>query len=585
MRYEKQILAAYEKIGFSPRDKQLAQIDLILTSFLDEEVKTITLSAPTGTGKSIIGSVVAEVLHQIKHPEMEEGASFLLTATNALAKQYHDTFTDENNPRNLTFFNIKGAGNYVCEALSTPEEPQTAESCSIILFKKSGMDNVINQFCEPCEYAWSRTAKVKARHLITNYSYYFVDRMYSQHPMPKRTLCVFDEAHLLNDLFTEHNAIYFSEKRIKSTIEEVSEALSLGHTEVFKSLKLIYQALMDGKINEKNYKQYLELLLESYKEISESAKKAAEQNFRSQSKYLKLSRIGKKYFNLGCKIDDLFLFDYPHVFDYKEKNPKIGNHENEVSVKPIFIGEMFAALENAEHNLIMSATISESFAKRTMTLEGKVKHIRLEPSFPPENKKMIFFKPMALNYNTMKDPEVIKKLGANAYQIVEHHTKMGERGIILAPSFNIVQSIAQVLNVMKISAKIFEHQRGQKLADVLAEFKLYDNGPAVLLTPSGFEGLDLPGELSRYQIIIKAPYGSLGDKRIKVILDSYPDIYALQTLMKITQGAGRSVRSSTDYATTYCLDTGIQRLWTAKNNEWSDEFKTSFSSILGPAED
>jgi Rad3-related DNA helicase len=50
--------------------------------------------------------------------------------------------------------------------------------------------------------------------------------------------------------------------------------------------------------------------------------------------------------------------------------------------------------------------------------------------------------------------------------------------------------------------------------------------------------------------------------------------------MKVTQGAGRSVRAMDDFATTYMLDQGIQRLWTAKNNEWADEFRTSFSSTL-----
>ena len=114
--------------------------------------------------------------------------------------------------------------------------------------------------------------------------------------------------------------------------------------------------------------------------------------------------------------------------------------------------------------------------------------------------------------------------------------------------------------------------------EVLEQFKAY-KGPAVILTPSGFEGIDLPGDLSRFQILCKAPFGSLGDKRVAHILNVYPDIYSLTTLMKVTQGAGRSVRSAEDWATTYCLDMGIQRLW-SKNNAWADEFSTSYTSQL-----
>jgi Rad3-related DNA helicase len=580
MRYEQQILAAYDRLGFEPRDNQVQYINDICVAFLDEKFKNVILSAPTGTGKSIIGAVVSEVVHAIKYPDKKEGASFMLTATNVLAHQYHDTFGDEDGVEwSGQFHVLMGAGNYECGALSTPTEPQTAESCAIQLFRKSGMQDIMDKYCGRCEYQISRARKDKARHLITNYARYFIDRMYATTPMPKRSVCVFDEAHLLNDLFVEHNAIYFSEKRLAQSAEEVSEALSLGNTDVFKTLKQVREHMMAGKITEKNYETYLRELLATYNEISEAAKKEADRHVRAPAKYLKLSKLSKKYYNLGCKIDDLFTFGYPHVFEHKAKDLKKQQNEHEISVKPIFIGEMFEALDNADHNLLMSATISELYAKRTMTLPDTTKHIRLPPQFPPENKEVVFFKPMGLNYTSMKDPETVKKLCANVYMIVKHHTDLGERGIVLAPSFNVVQSVAGTLRGVGIKTRIFEHQRGQKLAELLEDFKNYDGGPALLITPSGFEGLDLPGDLSRFQIIVKAPFASLGDKRIEHILNVYPDIYSMIALMKIVQGAGRSVRSKEDHAVTYMLDTAIQRLW-GKNNEWSGEFSTSFRSTV-----
>jgi ATP-dependent DNA helicase DinG len=579
MRYEKQILESYARIGYQARDNQVEHINQVIVAFLDEGYKNVILSAPTGTGKSIIGAVVSDVIQTIRYPDEHAGASFILSATNALLDQYAESFIDETSPDD-NFNVIKGANNYVCSALSTADEPQTAEHCAIRLFQKSGMDDVIQTHCNNCEFQHARSMKPKTRHLITNYAYYFVDRMYSQAPMPKRAVCVFDEVHLLNDLFTEHNAIYFSEKRIKQMAEEVSAELSLGNSDVFKNLKMIRDDMMAGKINEKNQETYLRTLLATYNKISDTAKVEAERNVRNQSKYLKLNKLAKKYFNLGCKIDDLFTFEYPSVFEYKEKDPKKGQNEHEISVKPIFIGEMFEALDNADHNLLMSATISELYAKRTMSLPGTTKHIRLSPQFPPENKKVIFFKPQSLNYTSMKDPATIKKLCATAYQIVDHHTKLGDRGIILCPSFNVVESISASLRLMNGGYKVFEHCRGEKLADWLEAFKSYTGGPAVLLTPSGFEGVDLPGDLSRYQIVVKMPFASLGDKRIKVILDTYPDIYGLMALQKVVQGAGRSVRSKEDHAVTYILDTAAQRAFMAKDNEWKDEFSVSFSSQL-----
>lgn len=581
MKYETEMRAAFSKLGFVPRGNQLADIDQILISFLDEGFKTIVLSAPTGTGKSVIGAVVSEVIHSIKNPGAVAGASFLLTPTIALQEQYVKSFEKKDDLNDLTFRLIKGAGNYECNALSTPAEPQTAEVCSIRLFQKEQMDSMISTFCNGCEYQHQKRMRDRARHLSLSYAYYFIDRMYTNF-LAKRTVCVFDEAHLINDLFTEHNAIYFSDSRLQKMAQEINEALSLGHTDIFKTIKRVKEDLNAGKINEQSYMKYLELLATIYYDVKDAAEAAAEREVRNPKKYLQLQKLSKKYFGLGCKIGDLMTYGYPHAFEYKERDPKIKNSEDEVSVKPIFVGDMFEQLINADYNLLMSATFSEQYARRTLTLEN-AKHIRLAPTFPRENKKIVFYKPQNLNYNTLKDPKTVKQLQATCYEIVKHHTDKGERGIVLAPSFALTEGIAASLDVMGVKTRIYEHKRGEKLVEVLERFKRH-TGPAVLLTPSGFEGLDLAGDLSRFQIILKAPFGSLGEARMKKILATWPDIYSLLCTMKLVQGAGRSVRGPDDYATTYMLDSNIQRLWTAKNMEWADEFQTKFTSILQDTE-
>ena len=583
MSYTVQVQEAFERLKFKPRDRQQDQVERIVGAMLDDNIRHVILSAPTGTGKSIIGAVVADTVHSIKAPQNPAGASFLLTATNVLGQQYLDTFGNAEDPRDTTFRFLKGAGNFPCSALSTDEEPQTAENCAIRLFQKSGMEMTIGEHCNSCEYQINRSLRDKARHLITNYSYYFTDRLGSQLLAP-RSVCVFDEAHLLNDLYTDHCAITFTEKGLMLTAQEISDNLRIGDLEIFKHLKMVGSHLAHEKIDDKSYQQYIRILADVYTAITEAAQAEADRSIRSPSTYLKLTKMAKKYFSRAGKILDLLEHEYPHVFEYKPKSPKTGQADHEVTIKPIFISGMFETLCNAQHNLLMSATLSEQYAKRTMQFEpaDRVRHIRLEPQFPRENKKVVFFKPMTLNYTSMKDPATVKKLCTHAYQIVKHHTDLGDRGIILAPSFAIVESVAGTLRGALDSkkVKIFEHVRGEKLVDWIEACKDDDKGPAVFLTPSGFEGLDLPGDLSRYQIIVKAPFGSLGDRRIKVILETYPDVYSLTALMKITQGAGRSVRSITDHATTYMLDSAIQRLWTAKNNEWADEFQTVFKSEL-----
>src|SRR5690606_3195915 len=117
--------------------------------------------------------------------------------------------------------------------------------------------------------------------------------------------------------------------------------------------------------------------------------------------YTKLSRFTKKYEGLLCKIDDLFKYEYEHVFEYKEE-------EKAVTIKPVFVGTMIEALQASDHNLFMSATVSEEFTVKTLNLDpDKTRFIKLPPTFPKENKEIVFFDPISLSYRSLQDQSVV----------------------------------------------------------------------------------------------------------------------------------------------------------------------------------
>ncbi|MGC2574851.1 MAG: helicase C-terminal domain-containing protein, partial [Candidatus Nitrosopolaris sp.] len=70
-------------------------------------------------------------------------------------------------------------------------------------------------------------------------------------------------------------------------------------------------------------------------------------------------------------------------------------------------------------------------------------------------------------------------------------------------------------------------------------------------------GLDLKDELSRFQVITKVPYPSLGDRWINEKRRRNEQWYKWQTALKLVQGYGRSVRSKEDWAATYVLDSAF----------------------------
>jgi len=81
---------------------------------------------------------------------------------------------------------------------------------------------------------------------------------------------------------------------------------------------------------------------------------------------------------------------------------------------------------------------------------------------------------------------------------------------------------------------------------------------SVIVAPAFHEGLDLRDDLGRFAIILKMPYPSLGDKVVKERAERDPRWYSLMVALKLVQSYGRCIRSKTDWAYTYLLDSGLE---------------------------
>ena len=97
--------------------------------------------------------------------------------------------------------------------------------------------------------------------------------------------------------------------------------------------------------------------------------------------------------------------------------------------------------------------------------------------------------------------------------------------------------------------------------------------PTVLISPSLHTGLDLKGELSRFQIITKVPYPNKGDRWINAKRHLDEDWYYWQTALKLAQAYGRSIRSKEDWAMTYVLDSGFGHFVNKNRNLFPDWFR------------
>ena len=178
--------------------------------------------------------------------------------------------------------------------------------------------------------------------------------------------------------------------------------------------------------------------------------------------------------------------------------------------------------------------------------------------FPMENRSVQLLNIKRLSYGATQgdELEVINSID----KILDKHSD--QRGIILTSSIPRCHKILRNLsphNAKRIRICHSVNKEGKTQDDILTEHAKDPSG--VLLSSSLWEGVDLKDDLSRFQIVAKVPYPNYTEKRIKAKMEKFPLWYTSQTLTKILQGFGRSIRSEDDWANTYVLDSAINNVF------------------------
>lgn len=564
---------AFASLGVAPRKGQSEAVEGVIDQFLIQGKRDVVLCAPTGTGKSVIGAASSIAMRSLLGLRL---SGLLLTATNVLADQYSATFAGYKGG----FMSLAGASNYDCDAVAyidakknkrtiiqiAVEEEAKPKADMCIKSKPSNPmeEQVIETFCGSCEYAATRKLMNTADIVSTNYAMYFVDSVYANKLQP-RALTVFDEAHMLNDLYCTFTEVDVSSDYIASVIKNLSGSAH-GLNKAVAELRKFANRMDNGMVGDHNYKEFFKSFAETCSEVAAGLRGlylGERQQGNTGAKYFKMAQaIDRKATNIDNLLEG---GKGEHVYGYDEVSMK---HY----IKTILVGKDSEMFNTSEHRLFMSATITKGFIVQTLGVsDDSVAFLKMDSTFPIENKKVVFYKPLTLNYNTLKDAGVVAKLCANVCEIAKVHIERNDRGLILTPSFSMQEKVMLALKAMFPKVRFIVQSKGMKQQEALEEF-LNTEGQCVLVSPSMYEGVDLAGDLSRFQIIVKTPFPALGDARIKKIATDYPEMYKAITLMKLVQGAGRSVRSESDHAMTYITDVSSVGLMSGAGNVWKDEF-------------
>ena len=121
------------------------------------------------------------------------------------------------------------------------------------------------------------------------------------------------------------------------------------------------------------------------------------------------------------------------------------------------------------------------------------------------------------------------------------------------------------------------YENSLEKTDLIKQHKNSTN--TILIGPSLSEGVDLPGDLCRFIIILKVPYASLADKLVKAKMNLFPDWYKSDASNNIIQGIGRGNRSKDDWCITYIVDGCFEQLYNVTKEQYPKELQNRIKFI------
>ena len=491
------------------------------------------LELPTGFGKSALAKTVLA-----SHKK-----GFLITATKQLQDQYSLDFPTGD------VRSIKGKKNYKChynEGLNCEIGPCVVNKD---LLKECKRDSV-------CPYYKARESALYANTCLTSYQY-FLRATECAGFWKSRDILVMDECHLLEQQITQWASIFLSPRDLhlkyeifKNVDPQTFIVLSSppdksGYKENKVWLKYIYDLIITRRKD--LYKDI---------EISLNGKKP---DLLTEEELEELAITHKDYYDIDKLYKKLAIF-----FESNDKETWIVESQDDgIILQPVNIGKLFQKyVDTWAHDkvIFMSATILDitGFCNEMNLPKDKTAIIKVESEFPPE-KSPIIYKPVGkMNYANIDN--TIPKIIEEVKNILQKHPE--EKGIIHTGNYKIAKAIIDNINDDRL---IMKEENGSN--EKLLKYHMKTKRPTVLVSPSLTTGADLKGDLSRWQIVIKLPWPSLADKRVKKKIEQNDDWYAGEMFRTFVQACGRSTRSEEDYSTTYVFDTSFY-YWISKYRKW-----------------
>lgn len=554
----------------------------------DKGTKFIIIEAPTGVGKSDVNVTAA----------LYKKGGTVLTTQKVLQDQYDESFQFVNS--------VKGKNHFPCHQKDDLENCEKGickfpngkfckhyVSLEQIGIKNTGTMNetvFLESFSqkEECSYYLQARIGEQSSFAVYNYAKYLTTYLRdSDEGIPNRrqkNLLICDEAHNLESALAEFTTLELStEDGKKCGNEQVYDDFLEIHSywqnvknkiDIFSSE---YEEKCNSAVNKANRifgilkKSYYNKIIDIGDEINELLESPGQTTMDMWTKdFSEFTELEKNIAELKKVQEDLqqtlkewLKFDIAGNDNFVLGDIKLEGENSDgtdkiiISLKPVFVKEIARKLfAGFDHVIFTSSTIHEKFFKRELGIENAFYKSYPSP-FKTENRLIYFDTRISLNYKNNQTE--LPKMKGLINKILNHHKF--EKGIIHVTSFTYQNEVMRLLEGENKN-RVRPIKKGQKRNRWIQEHK--DSGDySVLISPSIWEGIDLPDDESRFQIVFKAPYLTLNDLRIrkKKKHEEFGDEwYSAYSTQKLIQGCGRSIRNQEDFAKTYMIDSKCYNL-------------------------
>lgn len=525
--------------------------------------QNVILQGSTGTGKSVVAMFCATFFK-----------SYVLTSDKLLQDQY-DKFIQQylydNNAKADTTTSafrscvmLKGRDNYICHVNGLPFSMGKCQQDGLSSKKALALP------CGPkCAYLQTRQKAAAANCTVLNYAYWLIQVNCVKNLFGPRELTIFDECHKIDDILSGFLDTSIGPRFIQNctkaesliagimTLENQNKYVELRNN-VFAQVKAVIK-LATTQYDIATMRAEARVLAQQLSELVDFLHTAYEKLSELQDSGKQLGQFEKAFIRFVASCDTLS-YSIITMLDATEQSPGdmlvvLDAATNSLQFKCVndeLLANTLVHHSDATHaQLWMSATIGDidTFA----TLNGIKNYVAfyMEPDWDFSKSPIVLCRPaLSLSYKNKAAnmPRLVEKIDS----ILDTH----DCNCIIHTSTRDIANY--IINNSKHKRRMLTYVNAEDKQNKLA--MLTDGTNYVLVGFSITEGVDLPDNRCRCQIVAKLPWQSLGDIVVKTKAANHESWYRNKCYQSFVQSVGRGIRHANDWCETFVIDESIRRI-------------------------